>query len=112
MFLLVAALLTGDVCRDGAEAARRRDFASAEPLLNRCLESTRAPLEAYLVLCGVYQAQKKSDALAQTALAAIGRFPDEKRFYLTVATVAGREKRYRQAIDALEPAAKRWPRSA
>jgi Flp pilus assembly protein TadD len=109
MLLPFAVLLLADSCHDGADAVRRRDFNAAEPLLTRCVQSSSATLEAFVLLCGVYQAQGKADALAQTSLEAIKRFPEDKRFYLSAGTIAGRQKKFKDAIAVLESAVKRWP---
>jgi tetratricopeptide (TPR) repeat protein len=108
MLLLTLALLI-DPCRAGADAVAQKDYPQAEPLLKTCVRSADAPLEAFLLLCGVFQARGDSDALARTALDGIGRFPQEKRFYLTAGTLAGRQKRFAQAIDILGRAHARWP---
>ncbi len=98
-----------DSCRLGAEALQRRDLAAAESLLKQCLHARPAQLAPYLQLCALYQLQGNLEALHQVALEGLKRFPEEKRFYLTVGTQAGREKRYQRAIEALEEGLRRWP---
>jgi tetratricopeptide (TPR) repeat protein len=110
--ILVPALaaLALSACRDGADAARQRDFARAEPLLRACVGSPHSTLESFLLLCGVYQAAGNQDALFATAQAGIQRFPSDVRFYLTAAAIAGRRKQYEQSIELLERALKQWPK--
>jgi enediyne biosynthesis protein E4 len=96
-------------CSAGAQAVQRRDWTAAGPLLEQCIKSGAAGLDAYLMLSGVYQAQKDDVGLLRTASAGLRRFPGERRFYLTSATILGRRQDYGQAADLLESAAKRWP---
>lgn len=110
LLLLVPSLVAQGVCREGAEAARQRDFGVAEAKLQECVQVAGAPVEAYLMLCGVYQAVGNQAALAKTARAAIEHFPDDQRFYLTAAAIAGRNKQFEEAIAILESASKRWPK--
>jgi tetratricopeptide (TPR) repeat protein len=42
-------------------------------------------------------------------LAGAKKFPQEKRFVLTAASIAGRNKQFAEALKLLEPAAARWP---
>jgi tetratricopeptide (TPR) repeat protein len=96
-------------CRDGEAALARRDMPAAERLLRRCTEAGSADLNAWLLLCGVYQLQGNSEALLQTASEGLRRFPSEKRFYLTAGNYLGRNKEYARAIGILQSAAARWP---
>ncbi|MGH9630664.1 MAG: tetratricopeptide repeat protein [Bryobacteraceae bacterium] len=104
-----APALAADPCRAGAEAVQRRDLARAEQLLKRCLETQPAQVEPYLQLCGVYQMQNNPNALYRTANEGLTKFPQEKRFYLTVAAHDGRNERYERAIENLEKGFRRWP---
>jgi tetratricopeptide (TPR) repeat protein len=109
LLLGYVAAAAGDPCRDGAQALERRDLAAAETALLECVRAPAAPVEAHLLLCGVYQAQGKADALEAAAYAGLKRFPAEKRFYLTVGTYAGRAARFTRAIEVLEAGYSRWP---
>src|SRR5687767_645209 len=103
-FIALVLLLAADPCRDGAAALERRDLATAEPHLKQC-----QTLQGYLMLAGVYQATQKPDALYATAVAGMKRFPDEKRFYLTVGSHEARQKNYEAAVETFEAAFRRWP---
>lgn len=109
MIAVALAFLVATPCDAGAAAARQRDLDKARVLLNDCVRTPAATLESFLLLAAVHQARGDSAALYETARAAIRRFPDEKRFYLSAATHAGRHKQYADAIGILEPALKRWP---
>ena len=101
--------LEADTCRQASEALHRRDFESAEKLLTECLASNPAQLGPYLDLCGVYQAQGRAEDLVRVASNGMKRFPDERRFYLTVANHAGRNSQYERAIEVFSEAHRRWP---
>lgn len=101
--------LGSESCKRGAEALERRDLQAAESLLRQCLQAQPGLLSAYLQLCAVYQLQGNAEALHKVTLAGLKRFPQEKRFYLTVGVRAGREERYQQAIEVLEAGLRRWP---
>ncbi|MEZ5355399.1 MAG: tetratricopeptide repeat protein [Bryobacteraceae bacterium] len=98
-----------DPCAEGTEALRRRDLTAAESALRQCTQQASAPVEAHLMLCGVYQLQGDAVGLYRAARAGLKRYPAEKRFYLTAGTHAGREKRFLEATEILEPAHRRWP---
>ncbi len=102
----------GDSCQQGAAALERRDLAAAESLLKQCVRAQPGLLSAYLQLCAVYQLQANAESLHQAALEGLKRFPQEKRFYLTVGVQAGRAKRYERAIEVLETGSRRWPDDA
>ena len=104
-----ASMVAEASCRAGAEAVQRREWAAAGPLLEQCVESGAAALPTYVMLAGVYQAQKDDAALLRTVSAGLRRFPGERRFYLTAATILARQQDYSKAIEVLEGAAKRWP---
>ncbi len=106
---LILGVLFLDSCKLGTEALQRRDLPAAENLLKQCLAARPRQLPAYLQLCAVYQLQGNPGPLHKVALEGLKRFPGEKRFYLTVGTQAGREKRYPQAIEVLEEGFRRWP---
>ena len=112
MIAVALAFLAATPCETGAAAARQRDLDKARVLLEDCIRTPAATLESFLLLAAVHQARGDSAALYGTAQAAIRRFPDEKRFYLSAATHAGRQKQYADAIGILEPALKRWPDDA
>lgn len=96
-------------CDAGIEAARGQHYARAEQLLTECAQSAAATLPAFLMLAAVHQARGDDAALLNTALVGLKRFPDEKRFYLTAGTIAGRRREFDQAIAVLEQAVERWP---
>jgi tetratricopeptide (TPR) repeat protein len=98
-----------DPCREGSTALSHADLTTAEKFLKQCVLSPAAPLDAFLELAAVYQIQSNSQALLDLALRGIQRFPDDKRFYLTAGTHAGRQKRFEQALQVLNAAARRWP---
>jgi tetratricopeptide (TPR) repeat protein len=81
---------------------------SAEASLKQCIQASPAPLDAYLQLCAVYQFQQKPDALYQTAMEGLKRFPQEKRFYIAAGTHEGQLRRYDQAIHILEEGYRLW----
>ncbi|HYO83947.1 MAG TPA: tetratricopeptide repeat protein, partial [Bryobacteraceae bacterium] len=96
-------------CDAGLAAVQAGDHATAEPLLAECVRSKAATLQAFLALAGVQQSRRDDPALLATALEGINRFPDEKRFYLTAGTIAGRRGDLDAAIAALTSAYRRWP---
>lgn len=106
---LIVLCANGNECAQGIAAVKARDFATAEPILSRCIQSAGAPVEAFAMLSGVYQAQGNAAALLATALKAIERYPADLRFYLTAGTLAGRAKQWPDSIRILEAAIKRWP---
>ena len=108
-FLFLTLPLLADPCREGAAAATARNAAQAEKLLLQCIAAAPARIEPYLLLSGVYQSQGNEQALADLALKAVKLFPTEKRFYLVAGIHAGRNRKFDQAIDVLNPAHKRWP---
>jgi tetratricopeptide (TPR) repeat protein len=119
VFALVAVLLTArahaqqsDPCARGFAALERRDLAAAEPLLERCRTLHPADLRPYVALAGLYQLQGRADDLHRIALAGLGRFPEERRFYVTVGNRAGQEKRYARAIEVFGEGLRRWPEDA
>ena len=101
--------LLADVCTEARDAMQRHEFSKAEGLLKQCMVANPALLGPVLDLCGVYQAQGKREDLARTALEGIKRFPDERRFYLTAGSHAGRNSQYEQAIEVFGEAHRRWP---
>jgi tetratricopeptide (TPR) repeat protein len=108
-FLFCGVLSAADPCQSGAEALDRRDLAAAEKLLAICIAGKPGTVDPYLKLAGVYQLQKNAEGVYRTASEGLRRFPQERRFYLTVATHDARAKRYTQAIQALGEGARRWP---
>jgi tetratricopeptide (TPR) repeat protein len=98
-----------DSCQQGFEAIRRKDLATAEGMLKECLGSNPGQLKPYLALCALYQSQNRTEELYRVALQGLRRFPEEKRFYLTVGNQAGQEKRYKQAIEVFSSGHRRWP---
>jgi tetratricopeptide (TPR) repeat protein len=109
---LTVAVMTAsaaDPCRDGSTALSRADLAGAEKLLKQCVQTPTAPLDSFVELAAVYQLQSNSEALLALALEGTKRFPEDKRFYLTAGTHAGRQKRFEQAVQVLETASRRWP---
>lgn len=95
-------------CQAGLEAIQRRDWVAAEAALKQCLSVT-PHLETFLLLCGVYQMQGNAEALEKTAVEGLAKFPNEKRFYLTAGTYAGRAQRWEKAIEILDAGLARWP---
>ena len=114
LILLLGSIATAaaDPCREGAQALQRRDLAVAEAALRQCVKMPGAPVDGYLLLCGVYQLQGKADLLEATAYEGLKRFPTQKRFYLTAGTYAGRATRFARAIEVLEAGRARWPDDA
>lgn len=106
-FVLLA--MGADPCITGIEAVKRRDLAAAEAALGECTKLQPANLEAQLMLCGVYQLQGNAAALLAASLDGVKRFPDEKRFYLTAGTYAGRQGQFARAAKVLESALAKWP---
>ena len=98
-----------DPCRDGSTALSHADLAGAEKFLKHCVQARTAPLESFVELAAVYQLQSNSEALLALAVEGTKRYPEDKRFYLTAGTYAGRGKRFEQAVQVLEAAARRWP---
>jgi hypothetical protein len=45
-------------CKTGIDAAARGEMAVAEPALKECVGSARAPLEAFLMLAGIYPSRR------------------------------------------------------
>jgi tetratricopeptide (TPR) repeat protein len=107
--ILVAPAAGQDPCAAGAQALARRDAAAAEPLLRQCVAAHPDQIQGYLQLCAAYQLQGKSAELEAAAAAGLKRFPGEKRFYFTVGTRAGQEKRYERAIEVFGAGFRRWP---
>jgi tetratricopeptide (TPR) repeat protein len=101
-----------DTCERGYEALRRKELTTAEELLNQCVSNSPGLLKPYLALCALYQSQNKVQELYRIALDGLQRFPQEKRFYLTVGNQAGQEKRYEQAIEVFSSGNRRWPEDA
>src|SRR5262245_9051044 len=89
---------TADPCVRAYEAIRQRDITAAETLLRECLQQNPAQLDPYLRLCGIYQAQGRNDDLLRMASEGLKRFPDEKRFYVTVGNAAGSSEQYERAL--------------
>ncbi|MEX2302499.1 MAG: tetratricopeptide repeat protein [Bryobacterales bacterium] len=113
LFLLAAAASSAaDPCELGVQALEGRDLDSARIHLQKCLDARPATVEPYLWLCALHQARQDSTALYQTARLGLEKFPQERRFYLTVGTHDAREKRYQAAIDAFEEGLRRWPEDA
>ena len=56
--------------------------------------------------------QGKREDLLRTASEGMKRFPDERRFYLTVANDAGRNGQYERAVEVFGEAYRRWPQDA
>lgn len=98
-----------DPCKLGSDAFQRRDLPQAEALLKQCISAKPPQINPYLDLCALYQMQGKTKALHDVALEGLQRFPQEKRFYLTVGNQAGQEKRYEDAIKIFAEGFRRWP---
>ena len=98
-----------DPCIQGAEALKRQELGVAETLLKKCLNSQPQQVLPYLQLCALYQLKNDREALNRIAREGLKRFPQEKRFYFTVGTHAGREKDFAQAIDVFSKGLRRWP---
>jgi tetratricopeptide (TPR) repeat protein len=109
LLLVPLASAGDDPCRAGAQALERRDPASAEALLRQCVAAHPDQLAPYLQLCAAYQLQGKSAELEAAAAAGLKRFPDEKRFYFTVGTRAGQQKRFERALEVFGEGFRRWP---
>lgn len=101
-----------DACSEARGALQRRDLGKAEGLLKQCAAANPNLLGPMLDLCGVYQAQGRSEDLVRTASEGIKRFPGEPRFYLTVANHAGRNREYERALKVFGEANRRWPEDA
>ncbi len=101
-----------DTCSEARDALQRRDLSKAEGLLKQCAAANPNLLGPVLDLCGVYQAQGKREDLLRTASEGMKRFPDERRFYLTVANHAGRNGQYERALKVFGEAHRRWPQDA
>jgi Tfp pilus assembly protein PilF len=101
-----------DPCQSGLEALDRKEFAAAETRLKDCLKNAPPTVAPYLALCGLYQSQGRTKDLHEVALAGLQRFPQEKRFYLTVGIQAGQEERYERAIEVFSEGFRRWPDDA
>lgn len=108
MWPILLAFQTQDPCASGAQAAAARNLQAAAELLSKCVQSPAAPLEAFLMLCGVHQAQRNEAALFATAREGMRRFPEDRRFYLTAGVQAARAKQYREAVEILEAGHRRW----
>lgn len=102
-------LATSDSCKPGAEALQRREFALAETLIKQCLAAHPNEIFPYLQLCALYQLQGKNDELHRIAISGLKKFPDEKRFYLTIGNRAGQKKRFERAVEVFSEAHRRWP---
>ncbi|MEZ5399521.1 MAG: tetratricopeptide repeat protein [Bryobacteraceae bacterium] len=102
-------LFAAGPCTEGAEALGRRDLPAAERALRTCTAQPGAPLDAFLMLCGVYQMQGNAAGLYEAAVAGIKHYPADKRFYLTAGAHAGRSQMFADAVNILEPAVRRWP---
>jgi tetratricopeptide (TPR) repeat protein len=103
---------SADPCELGVKALEGRDLDSAKMHLQQCLAARPAQVEPYLWMCALHQARQDSPALYQTARQGLDKFPQERRFYLTVGTHDAREKRYDAAIDVFEAGSRRWPEDA
>jgi len=101
--------LENDSCQSGYKALRGKELTTAEGLLNQCLAGNPGELKPYLALCALYQSQNRAEDLYRVALEGLQRFPQEKRFYLTVGNQAGQEKRYEQAVEVFSSGYRRWP---
>jgi Flp pilus assembly protein TadD len=110
LFVVIAMpILAQDVCRSGADAAQRQDFASARKLLSECLKLPGATAESYVLLARAYQVAGEMDDVLRTVTTGAKKFPEDKRFVLTAASIAGRKKQYAEAVKLLQPAIDRWP---
>jgi tetratricopeptide (TPR) repeat protein len=96
-------------CHEAQAALQRRDAEASERLLKQCLATNPVQLKPYLDLCGLYQAQGRNDDLVRVASEGLKRFPDERRFYVTVGNDAGRKGEYDRAIEVFGQAVGRWP---
>ena len=109
LVLAVSCCPGSDTCAEATASLQRHEFAKAEGLLKQCIAEHPDQLLPYIQLCSIYQSQGRDGDLQKTALEGMKRFPEEKRFYITVGNRAGREKRYRQAVEVFSEAHKRWP---
>lgn len=109
IFLTAAAQAPPETCRQAAEANRRGALVEAEGLLNQCLAENPGNVTPYLWLCALYQSQGREDELHSVALQALERFPEEKKFYLTVGTRAGKAGQCSRAAEVLSEGFARWP---
>jgi tetratricopeptide (TPR) repeat protein len=107
--LVSVGCLQADVCTQARDALQRRELSAAEGLLKQCMAANPTLLGPLLDLCGVYQAQGRSEDLVRMASEGIKRFPAERRFYLTVANHAGRSGQYERALELFGEAHRRWP---
>lgn len=98
-----------DPCATGLQALKQGELEKAGTLLLQCREARPSEVDPYLWLCAVYQQQKDSKSLYETASVALKKFPGEPRFYLTVATHDARDKRFESAVSVLEEGYNRWP---
>ncbi|MEW5979524.1 MAG: tetratricopeptide repeat protein [Acidobacteriota bacterium] len=98
-----------DACQQGFSALQKNNATAAEPLLRKCLELRPNLIHSYLALCSIYQSQGNPEALYRTAALGLKRFPNEKRFYLTVGNHSGREENYEESVRVFEEAHRRWP---
>ena len=96
-------------CRKGYEALQRREFHIAEAMLKDCMKVNPNQMYSYLALCGLYQSQGRVADLQQVASEGMRRFPEEKRFYLTVGNHAGESEQYEKAIEVFNEGYRRWP---
>ena len=110
IFLLSSQSATSaeDSCQPGLDALRQKDQSRAEMLLKRCIEGKPPHVAPYLALCALYQSQNRTKDLYAVALKGLERFPEEKRFYLTVGIQAGQEERYERAIEVFSEGFRRW----
>ncbi|HYK89352.1 MAG TPA: tetratricopeptide repeat protein [Acidobacteriota bacterium] len=111
-FLLVVAVPgenAQDSCRLATDAMSRGDSAAAESLLRECIKVQPGIITPYIQLCALYQSRGREIDLYRTALDGLGKFPGEKRFYLTVALHDTRNRRYESAIKVLAEGLRRWP---
>lgn len=98
-----------DICKLGSDAFRQRDLPKAEALLKQCISTKPPQIHPYLDLCALYQMQGNTKALYDIASQGLQRFPEERRFYLTVGNQAGQEKHYERAIEIFAEGFRRWP---
>ena len=106
---LADSLAAQEPCRSGFEALQRKEIVMAVPLLEQCLVTNPSQIHPFLALCGIYQSQGRSEDLYRIAAAGLKRFPEEKRFYLTVGNHLGLKGSFQDAIRVFEAGHRRWP---
>lgn len=105
----VLAEQSSPACQRAFEALQRSELQAAVDLLKQCMSAYPNQLRPYLDLCAIYQFQGKTQDLHRVALEGLKRFPEEKRFYLTVGNLEGQNGDYQRAVEVFTEANRRWP---